>query len=393
MQSSPLLRRWGLVAALLLAAGTGIWLYRRWTVAPLVFAIALPEPVENGGGGRMSVRFPGYFVTRVATFHDELFAYLMYQHYRATLPFKGTQLVLYFSTEQGEGHYAVDLIFENDFIDAVNRAAELNAGASIEGFQWTLVSARNLAYRRSQTQLFAAAYNMPVRRRMEDLSHAELQSLLRRFIRFKSTTDPRVRKKVEPVPRILASGDAQRLAGDIIDVARFFDLPLDLFLGIGAMENNYMDVRGDLKNSAWKRRPAKDDIVLQRRKGRVRVLNDSAGRWQITRETLRYVHKLYVEDQRDYTKLPEHLRPPRELKVNDVDSNVLTTYAGLLLRELLDHFHGDTALAVGAYNGGTAKPNMSYESGVRAVAGRVRSILERAAALNGESVMGIRWLK
>ena len=227
---------------------------------------------------------------------------------------------------------------------------------------------------------------------MEELSRTELRALLRRFIRFKSTTDPRVRKQIEPVPTVLPSGDAHQLAGDIIAVADFYDLPLDLFLGIGAMENNYMNVRGDLEHSIWKRRPAKDDIVLERRRGRVRVLNDSAGVWQITRETLRYVHKLYLNDKRDYSKLPERLRPPRVLDINNVDPNVLTTYAGLLLRDLLDKFNGDVQRAVGAYNGGPGNPNMRYEEGVRAAATHARNVLERAAALNGESVARMPWI-
>ncbi len=192
---------------------------------------------------------------------------------------------------------------------------------------------------------------------------------------------------------MLTSAGAQRLAGDIIAVANFYDLPLDFLLGIGAMENNYMNVRGDLTHSIWKRRPAKDDIVLERRRGRVRVLNDSAGVWQITRETLRSVHRLYLSDTRDYTKLPEHLRPPKRLDIKNVSPDVLTTYAGLLLRQLLDHFHGDVGLAIGAYNGGSNNPNKRYEEGVRGVALQARSILEHAAALNGDSVLRIRWLR
>src|SRR6185503_20214066 len=128
------------------------------------------------------------------------------------------------------------------------------------------------------------------------------------------------------------------------------------------------DVRGDLRHSIWKLRPAKDDIVLERRSGRVRVLNDSAGVWQITRETLRLVHRLYLSDTRDYTQLPEHLRPPKELKVGEASPEILTTYAGLLLRNLLDRFKGDVALAVGAYNGGPGNPNMRYHEGVQAAA-------------------------
>jgi hypothetical protein len=316
----------------------------------------------------------------------------MYQHYRSTQPFSGDELFLrYMDTKDGP-RYRILLLLTGDYIGSVHRVADLHASQRIESFGWKLVSEGGLDAYRNQTRLFVASYNLPVKRKLEQLSKAELRLLVRRFIRFKSTTDPRVRKRIEPVPAVLSSGDAQRLAGDIISVAAFYELPLEFFLGIGAMENNYMNVRGDLKHAIWKRRPAKDDIVLERRKGRVRVLNDSAGVWQITRETLRLSHRLYLSDKRDYNKLPEHLRPPRQLNVNEVDPDVLTTYAGLLLRYLLDRFEGDVSLAVGAYNGGPGNPNMRYHKGVESAALHARKILEQAAALNGESVMSIPWL-
>ncbi len=70
---------------------------------------------------------------------------------------------------------------------------------------------------------------------------------------------------------------------------------------------------------------------------------------------------------------------------------MLTTYAGLLLRSLLDRFNGDVVLAVGAYNGGPGRPNLRYHEGVRTVAEQARQILEQAAVLNGEAVMALRW--
>lgn len=385
--------RWALVVSLAVTSGVGTWLYRRWAVELLPQRTNLLPRVEVERSGRTGVRYPdSVFVTRVATFSDELFSYLMLGHYRKSRPFGEDTLLLYFADREATPEYRIDLVLSDDFISAVDRVAELYASGSIEGFQLRLTAKRSIEYYRRQTRIFEAAYNMPVQRKLENLSAREIRNLLRRFIRFKSTTDPRIRKRIEPVPKALAPEEAQRVAGDIIDVARFYDLPLDLFLGIGAMENNYMDVRGDLKNSIWKQRAAKDDVVLERRKGRVRVLNDSAGRWQITRETLRYVHRLFLKDKRDYNQLAKHLIPPHDLDVNNIDPDVLTTYAGLLVRELLDYFKGDAALAIGAYNGGPGNPNMQYESGVRTAAQHARTVLERAAALNGESVMRMRWL-
>lgn len=381
----------GAVVLSLVAALGIVWF--RFQVEALPYAVSAPPPAVLQPNGPASVIYPDSpFVTSVATFRDELFAYLMYQHFRSSAPFTGDELLLRYIDRKGQPEYQVLLVLTNDFVATVERVAQLYVSRRVQDFDWHVVSQRALTGLRYQTRLFNSAYNLPVRRRMEDLSKSELRALLRRFIRYKSTTDPRVRKQIEPVPAILTAGEAQRLAGDIIAVAAFYELPLEFLLGIGAMENNYMVVRGDLKHSVWKRRPAKDDIVLERKRNRVRVLNDSAGVWQITRETLRYVHRLYLEDTRDYTKLPERLRPPEKLNITDIDPEVLTTYAGLLLRDLLDQFHGDVSLAVGAYNGGPANPNMRYQEGVRAAALHARSFLEKAAALNGESVIQRPWM-
>jgi hypothetical protein len=120
-------------------------------------------------------------------------------------------------------------------------------------------------------------------------------------------------------------------------------------------------------------------------------LNESSGIWQITRETLRLAHRLFRKDTRNYSRLPEHLRPSKELDLNDVPPEVLTTYAGLFFRDLLDHFHGDVARAVGAYNGGPGTPNPQYEAGVRLVAEHARRALEHAAALHGRPAAGMRF--
>jgi len=368
-------------------AVVGAPVYLRWQVDPMPRLWLTPPGPEMGPGGRVSIQVPGHvFVTAVASFRDELFAYLMFQHYRLTLPRPGEEVLLHVGDR-----YAVTLAMSNDWVGAMDRTAELAASRSVPEFVWQEWTEQRYEAARSQTKLFVAAYNQPVQRRMEELPKGELQALLRRFLRFKSNTDPRIRRRIEPVPAPLDGGEAHELAGDIIRVAEFYELPLEMMLGIGAMENNYMDVRGDLQHSIWKRRPAKDDIILERRKGRVRVLNYATGVWQITRETMREVHRLYLRDKRDYSKLPERLRPPKELKVDEVSPDVLTTYAGLLLRSLLDRFNGDVALAVGAYNGGPGKPNLRYHKGVEAVAEQARQILEQAAVLNGEAVMEMRW--
>jgi len=227
----------------------------------------------------------------------------------------------------------------------------------------------------------------PVEDRLETLPRKQLLPATARFLAFKSRTDPRVRALGESGPSSLSHEQATELAADIVAVADFYGLPIDVFLGIGAMENNYLSIRGDVDHAIWKRKPAKDDIILKRRRGRVLVSDYSVGIWQITRETLRYAHSLYLKDKRDYSQLPERLRPPKVPELDVTDPHVLTTYAGLLLRDLLDRFNGDIEKAVGAYNGGPRNPNAEYAAGVQLVAVYARNILERVTATNEQATV------
>jgi hypothetical protein len=65
---------------------------------------------------------------------------------------------------------------------------------------------------------------------------------------------------------------------------------------------------------------------------------------------------------------------------------VLTTYAGLLLRNLLDYFQGDVHKAQGAYNGGRKNPNLGYSSGVATVASYARRVVGLAVGRKGNAV-------
>jgi hypothetical protein len=148
-----------------------------------------------------------------------------------------------------------------------------------------------------------------------------------------------------------------------------------------------MNVQGDLDHTIWKRRAEKGDVIVRRGKNRVLVRNESSGVWQITRETLRYAHRLYLRDKRDYSQLPPELRPAKDLDLATVDPRVLTTYAAILFRELLDRFDGDVSTAVGAYNGGAGNPNANYEAGVRVVAEYARRVMEQASGLRLKHVV------
>lgn len=351
--------------------------YRFWPRSVTMSAGLFPSVAFTPAGIRVFV--PNRrLVGEIAEFDDELFAFLMYDYLRSRTLLVGKTIMLASREEQGQPVFRILVRLPDNFMDGVEVLAQLNAARLTSTVQLDWVTADALESYIQQTALFRDAYNAPVAKRLKAIHVAELEGYLRRFIRFKSQTDPRISRALVPIPSPLTKLDASHLAADIIAVAHFYNIPIDLFLGVGAMENNYMNVPGDLKNTIWKKLAESGDIVLRRRSGRVLVRNDSQGVWQITRESLRYAHQLFQRDKRNYADLPERLRPARALDLDAVDSEVLTTYAGLLLRDLLDRFHGDVPLTAGAYNGGPRNPNARYATGVQMVADYAHRVIVRA---------------
>ena len=337
--------------------------------------------------GQLQFPFPAQAVlAEVAEFDNELSAYMWFDYVRSHLSARKTEVLLTASEMASAPFYRIYLVLPNDAVVAIAYLADQEADGYVlhHGDSLVFSNFAEVDRYRAQTELFIAAYNRPVHRNLETLTAKQLVPSVAQFLIFKSMTDPRVREGTDV--RSLSREQATEMAADIIAVAKFYDLPLDIFLGIGAMENNYLSIRGDLEHAVWKKRAAKDDIILKRRRHRVLVSDYSIGVWQITRETLRYAHDLYLKDERDYSQLPERLRPPKSLEFDLSDSHVLTTYAGLLLRDLLDRFDGNVEQAVGAYNGGPGSPNLEYAAGVRMVAEYARNMLERVTAINGRTI-------
>lgn len=340
-------------------------------------------------GDRTIIPMPnGNLVAAIGSYSDELTAYLRFDYAKGIQGLAGQNVYLVTQEEQEQPHYTLYVQMPNDLLGAGQTLSSLVAEGYIRS--WDLISppTSQIVKWQKETGLFDAAYKQPVRQRLLQLPRDALTSAVASFILFKVRTDRRVRMHLEPAAgKELTSGDARDFAADTISVAEFYHIPLDMLLGIGAMENNYLDVTGDLQHAVWKRRAEPGDIVLRRRRGRVLVSNYSVGPWQITRETLRYAHGLYLRDhEHDYNLLPERLRPPRKLDLDHVGTGVLTTYAGLLLRHLLDSFHGDVQKAEGAYNGGRGDPNPAYSAGVEMVASYARQVVGMAAGRKGNAV-------
>ena len=374
-----------LTAALLTFTACAYTDYRLWPLdldAPRY--PALPTPKFQGD--RLILPFaPGIASAEVATFHDQLEAFLHFEYLRGRDARDGgdTSRILLTAFDTAKGPiYKVFIVSDNDLLTAVPRLSQLEGRNLIKHYDLNSWTQKDFYYFQQQSHMFDVAYGVPTEQKLESLSSFKLLPALAQFLIFKSQTDNRVLARGDTAPSPLTREQATQLATDILDVAQFYALPLDYFLGVGAMENDYMDVNGDLTHAVWKKRAQRDDIILRRGRKRVMVSNYAIGIWQITRETLRAAHQLYLKDKRDYSLLPARLRPSRSLDLNSVDDAVLTTYAGLLLRGLLDHFGGDVDKAIGAYNGGVKTPNPAYAAGVKTVAEYARRVLEHATAMD-----------
>ena len=362
--------------------------YRLWPMdLPPSRDHAVPAPKFQDN--RLVLPFaPGIASARVATFHDQLEAFLHFEYLRGRQARDGadTSRILLIASDTAAGpSYEIFIVCDNDLLTAVPRLSQLEGRNLVSRYELNSWSQKDFSYYQQQSHTFDVAYGVPTQQKLESLNSFQLLPALARFLVFKSQTDNRVLDRSDSAPQPLTREQATQLASDILEVAHFYDLPLDYFLGVGAMENDYMDVNGDLTHAVWKKRAQRDDIILRRGRKRVMVSDYAIGTWQITRETLRAAHQLYLKDNRDYSKLPARLRPPRQLDLNQVDDAVLTTYAGLLLRGLLDRFNGDVEKATGAYNGGVKTPNPAYAAGVKTVADYARRVLEHATALDDPS--------
>lgn len=375
------------LAAWLALTGSGyLWLLY---VQPLDAYFPDMVPRVAFADGKAMLPMPnGNLVASVGSYSDELTAYLRFDYVKGMQSLAGSNVFLAAREENGAPLYTIYVQMPNDLLAAGNTLADLVGKGYITDWDLNSPPTVQILEWEKETGLFDAAYRLPVKEKLLELPRDALTSAVASFILFKVKTDRRVRMHLEPADgKELTSDDARDFAADMISVAEFYHIPLDMLLGIGAMENNYLDVRGDLQLAVWKRRAEPGDIVLRRRRGRVLVSDYSVGPWQITRETLRYAHELYLRDHaHDYNQLPERLRPPRKLDFDHVSTGVLTTYAGLLLRHLLDYFHGDVQMAEGAYNGGRGDPNPKYSAGVEMVASYARQMVGMAAGRKGNAV-------
>jgi hypothetical protein len=372
-----------IVAAELLLSIAGAVTYYYWPQS-LEAPAAPVSQVISRESSRTAISWPGrVFVAKVGEFDSVLPAYLMFDYLRSHDPLRDMQVLLTGRAGSGQPPYTIWVHLPDDVLTGVEESAVLRENPLLSVAEQSWVTAEQFTRDLRETDSFIQAYNSADYPILTDIRPDALQIYVRQFICFKATVDPRTWPG-NPFPLSRPSPErAEDLAGDIVQLATFYQIPVDVLLGIGAMENNFLNAPGDLNNAIWKNNVERDDIVIRQRGHKAWVLNSSIGTWQITRQSLRHAHELFLCDTRDYSKLPLEFRPTQELDMNFLSSRLLTTYAALLLRELLDYFDGNAFLATAAYNGSKQRPNLNYAGGVENVASYARRVIGNTARLNG----------
>ena len=202
-----------IIAVLLTLTATGYSAYRLWPRNLLIRPIPL-TPVLDTSGARAVVTMPGRFlIAEIARYDDELFAYLMSTYLRARPVFRRTEVLLTYRKLPTGISYQIQVHVENDLLSATFLIGEARKNGLVQEISLRHVPLQTLQRLRYENGVFHAAYSLPARRRLEHLLKADLNAYVRRFVRFKALTDPRTRRKLEPIPA-LTSVEAKQLAAD-----------------------------------------------------------------------------------------------------------------------------------------------------------------------------------
>lgn len=366
--------------AILAASGAAAYLIRYYPVGDMPPSKPAPIPIPHlQPDGSVALSMPnGHLVASVGSYSTELGTYLRLKYLQSRKSLAGTEILIRRPHGPRHPHYRLYIVLPNDLVSQSSRLLTLWNQGRIPGFHLSSPPSSQLQTWSLQTLTLQQVYQPDPTTPLLQLPRSLLIPAVARFILYKSRTDPRVQLHLIPPEKDLTPREARNFAIDMIDVAGFYHIPLSMLMGVGAMENNYLDVRGDLHHSVWTRHWQRGDIVLRRRRGWYLIKDFSLGPWQITQGTLRYAHLLYRRDTRDYSRLPPRLRPSNNLDLTQISTPVLTTYAGLILSNLLTNFHGNLHKAAGAYNGGDRRPNMHYAQGVFLVANYAQRVITHA---------------
>lgn len=176
-----------------------------------------------------------------------------------------------------------------------------------------------------------------------------------------------------PRRRSASTGPPAHIVRDIVAIARFYDLSPRFFRPVPYPQR--------LPASRWTQYPGANHAVLLRNPAGTLVVENDSVEWQEVLDALIHAQALVDADRRDYASLPDRLQPSRRLDL-EKRPDALFTYAGVLLRHLVDKAGGENLEAITARADRPDNPNVRYDPGVRRAAMYARRVLTHALHVN-----------
>lgn len=293
---------------------------------------------------KVAITFPGrHLIARAGEYPDELDAYQAVLNLRETagpaVPIAATR-----STASA----AVILELPDDLLQTVPILEQLRGTLLGRSVDWAVTGREQLRQWREESLLFEEIYG--------DL--------------------PRRRKT--------APGQPAYIVRDIVTVARFYDLSPRFFRPVPYPHR--------LPASRWTRYPRANQAVLLRNPAAALVVENDSVEWQEVLDALIHAQALVDADRRDYASLPDRLQPSRRLDL-ETRPDALFTYAGVLLRHLVDKAGGENLEAITARADRPDNPNVRYDPGVRRAAMYARRVLTHALHVNRLHVLAQRGIR
>src|SRR5258708_22768144 len=180
-------------ALLAVALGAGVLMgYRVWP-RHLCVTLHLRFPAVVMEGNRLILAFsPDVASAKIATFNDQLEAFLHFEYLRGQEGGRPSQILLTATHTASGPSYEIFVVVENDLLTAIPRLGEMETRGLIAHYELNPLPKKDLSYFQQQSNTFEAAYNVPTARKLETLTSFQLFPALAQFLIFKSQTDSRV---------------------------------------------------------------------------------------------------------------------------------------------------------------------------------------------------------
>src|SRR5712692_4017429 len=128
----------------------------------------------------------------VATFDDQLEAFLRFEYVRGREGDRGSEILLAASHVNGKPIYRIFVLVEHDLLTAIPRLMDMEGRGLIARYELHAWTKKEADYYTQQTNMFETAYDVPTTQKLESLPSFQLFPALADFLIFKSQTDNRV---------------------------------------------------------------------------------------------------------------------------------------------------------------------------------------------------------